>query len=219
MDIPDTETPASLEVALFPIPSMVVFPHTIVPLHVFEPRYRQMVNDCVDKHRMIAICHTEKEIRSAPKMQEPADALKNNQATYKPYEIFSAGYCDIDEVLDDGRIYLRIYVEKRLRMISEVQTLPYRIANAVEIVDADADGAEELKLAVNHQLKKITRGRDERLDKMLSSDTWISQSPYEFSFKLFQFIRFDADVMQHLLETTSTRERLEITQSLLNQVG
>ena len=33
------------EVALFPIPDLVAFPGTVIPLHVFEPRYRKMVHD------------------------------------------------------------------------------------------------------------------------------------------------------------------------------
>ena len=34
-------------VRLFPLPSLVMFPHALQPLHVFEPRYRDMVRDCL----------------------------------------------------------------------------------------------------------------------------------------------------------------------------
>ena len=70
-----------IEVALFPIPSMVAFPGTVMPLHVFEPRYRQMVTDAVEQDRMIAVCHTKKEIRPARDGQTMQDALKNNRAS------------------------------------------------------------------------------------------------------------------------------------------
>ena len=33
---------------LFPLPNLVLFPHVVQPLHVFEPRYRQMIEDCLD---------------------------------------------------------------------------------------------------------------------------------------------------------------------------
>ena len=45
------------EVALFPIPDLVAFPGTVIPLHVFEPRYRKMVHDCVESGRKIGVCH------------------------------------------------------------------------------------------------------------------------------------------------------------------
>ena len=57
------------EVALFPIPDLVAFPGTAIPLHVFEPRYRKMVHDCVESGRKIGVCHTVKEIRPAKKQQ------------------------------------------------------------------------------------------------------------------------------------------------------
>ena len=36
-----------LRVPIFPLPEVVFFPETVLPLHVFEPRYRQMVADCL----------------------------------------------------------------------------------------------------------------------------------------------------------------------------
>ena len=97
-----------IQVALFPIPSMVAFPGTVVPLHVFEPRYRQMVNDAVEQGRMIAVCHTKKEIRPAKEGQSMQDALTNNQATYQPCDVFSAGLCQVIDTTSDGRVYINI---------------------------------------------------------------------------------------------------------------
>ena len=45
-----------MEIAIFPIPNCVTFPGQIVSLHVFEPRYREMVEDCVKESRMLAVC-------------------------------------------------------------------------------------------------------------------------------------------------------------------
>ncbi len=36
-----------MEIPIFPLPNVVFFPHTLLPLHVFEPRYRQMLADCL----------------------------------------------------------------------------------------------------------------------------------------------------------------------------
>jgi len=40
---------------VFPLPDAVLLPHAIQPLHVFEQRYRQLVNDCLDGSGQIAI--------------------------------------------------------------------------------------------------------------------------------------------------------------------
>jgi Lon protease-like protein len=42
-------------VPVFPLPGVVLFPHTIIPLHVFEPRYREMVADALAGERVIAM--------------------------------------------------------------------------------------------------------------------------------------------------------------------
>ena len=52
--------PETVEVALFPIPDVVAFPGMVLPLHVFEPRYRQLVHDCVQDDRLVAVSHTQK---------------------------------------------------------------------------------------------------------------------------------------------------------------
>src|SRR5437763_5081870 len=40
---------------LFPLPNLVLFPHVVQPLHVFEPRYRQMTADALAGDRLIAL--------------------------------------------------------------------------------------------------------------------------------------------------------------------
>lgn len=42
-------------VRLFPLPEMVVFPHSMQPLHIFEPRYCEMLNESLEGDRLIAM--------------------------------------------------------------------------------------------------------------------------------------------------------------------
>lgn len=47
---------APFPLPLFPLPETVFFPHTLLPLHVFEPRYRAMVADCLaGEKRMVVV--------------------------------------------------------------------------------------------------------------------------------------------------------------------
>jgi Lon protease-like protein len=209
-----------IEVALFPIPGMVAFPGTIVPLHVFEPRYRQMVTDAVEQDRMIAVCHTKKEIRPAKDGQSMQDALKNNQATYQPFEVFSAGICEIIDTTADGRVYIHISMSKRLQLVHEVQTLPYRIVACSELEDVSQLGSDDelmkhQKSITDSIVKMIGKHNPAKLSEF-NSDEWLELSPIEFSFSVFQLVRFDADTMQSILEVTSNLERLKMVDSLVH---
>jgi len=46
-------------VSLFPLPQVALFPHAILPLHIFEPRYREMVRDCLSGDRKLAVAALE----------------------------------------------------------------------------------------------------------------------------------------------------------------
>ena len=199
---------------------MVAFPGTIVPLHVFEPRYRQMVNDAVEQNRMIAVCHTKKEIRSAKDGQTMQDALKNNQATYQPFEVFSAGPCEVIDTTNDGRVYIHISMSKRLQLVNEIQTLPYRIVACRELEDTS-------EIVSDEELKKYQKSITDSIVNLISkhnpaklsefnSNQWLELAPTEFSFKVFQLVRFDADIMQSVLEATSKLERLKMVDSLVH---
>ncbi len=209
-----------IEVALFPIPGMVAFPGTIVPLHVFEPRYRQMVTDAVEQNRMIAVCHTKKEIRPAKDGQSMQDALKNNQATYQPVEVFSAGICEIIDTTADGRVYIHISMSKRLQLVHEVQTLPYRIVACSELEDvsqlASDDKLMEYQKSITDSIVRMIGKHNPAKLSEFNSDEWLELSPIEFSFKVFQLVRFDADTMQSILEVTSNLERLKMVASLVH---
>jgi len=209
-----------IEVALFPIPGMVAFPGTIVPLHVFEPRYRQMVTDAVEQDRMIAVCHTKKEIRPAKDGQSMQDALKNNQATYQPFEVFSAGICEIIDTTADGRVYIHISMSKRLQLVHEVQTLPYRIVACSELEDVSQLASDDelmnyQKSITDSIVKMIGKHNPAKLSEF-NSNEWLELSPIEFSFSVFQLVRFDADTMQSILEVTSNLERLKMVDSLVH---
>ena len=132
-----TAEPPTIEAALFPIPNAVAFPGTVMPLHVFEPRYRRLVHESVEHDRMVAVCHTQKIISVARQDQTLEQALSSNQATYQPREIFSAGPCKIIETTSDGRIMVEIRLSHRLKLTGEVQSLPYRIATCELVKDED----------------------------------------------------------------------------------
>ena len=207
-----------MEVALFPIPDVVTVPGTVVPLHVFEPRYRQMVNDAVERNMMIGVCHTRKQIRAAKTNMTQAESLSTNQATYIPQTVLPAGYCQITDTSQAVRIFANIVMEQRFQLGDEIQTLPYRINNATAYNDK-TEAELELEQAPDtpgfaytalqtQRLLFIIGYQNPGLVAILYHTDWSQLTPETFSFMIFQFLHLDADVMQDILEMRQPGERL-----------
>ena len=223
------------QVALFPIPNVVAFPGNDLPLHVFEPRYRKLIHDCIEAQRMVGVCHTVKAISTPVKKQSVEDMLGSNQATYKPQQIFSAGHCEILETTSDGRIIANVAMSVRLQIRDEVQSLPYRIVNCEPLSDtSELPATAQLTLEQDQALQRQIHKRlidlieqqtgangqeDQAVANHLRDPAWLALSPCDYSFKIFQCIAFDADTMQHILELPSARERLDVFLALLGAAG
>lgn len=220
------KAPERTEVALFPIPDVVAFPGMELPLHVFEPRYRQLVRDCIRDHRMLAVSHVLKTIHQPKKHHEPAEVLSSNQATYKPRAVFSAGHCEILEEADDGRLLVTVAMTERLALIEEVQSLPYRIVHCAPISDETKSDEQDqgarkeerdLQLSVHHRLIELVRSQNPDLVRDLEKDEWTELDPSQYSLSIFRCLRLDPDIMQAILESRSAGARLEMIWSHLRQ--
>ena len=206
------------EVPLFPIPDLVAFPNTVMPLHVFEPRYRTMIEDSVKKDRMIGITNTKKRISTPRENQTIKEALTRNQATYEPRGVFSMGEVKVLEKTKDGRIYVNINLKHRVMLVEETQLLPYRICNCRLLED------------VNVESSRLVQHQQEILDLMIAilqreapaelakfdQEGWSTLDPKKFSFEIFKLIRFDPDLMQSLLEMTDPEKRLILIKDTLS---
>lgn len=219
-----------IEVALFPIPNVVAFPGLDLPLHVFEPRYRQLVHDCVQDNRLLGVCHTIKAIHQPTgqkkdllKPQQATEQtleklLNSNQTTYKPQPVFSAGPCEIIETLDDGRLLANVGINLRLELIEERQSLPYRIVLCRELPDTELASTaidDSLQQKIHEHLIALVEQENEELAEHLREPSWTELEPAEYSFRIFACLRFDADIMQHILETRSAHDRLQSLWQLL----
>lgn len=210
------------DICIFPIPDCVTFPGTVFPLHVFEPRYREMIAHCVEHEIPLSICHPQKMVSEGKAQADIEQALKSNQSTYRPHSIITAGYCSEPEVTEDGRLYLTIELEKRYRIVKEKQFLPYQVYQCEEFPDVAPSDEQQQE---NHQLKDKILHRlailghdDETIQFLLNDSGWQQKSAEDFSFELFGLMRFDADLMQQILEMDSAQQRLQFTLDLLNNV-
>ncbi len=207
-------------IALFPIPDCVAFPSTVYPLHVFEPRYRKMIEHCIASAMPIGICHTQKILKAAELEQSLEQRLQSNQATYKPVTVFSAGPCELLQTLEDGRLLVNIHLNARYQLGEIVQTLPFNIAECDVLNDkvmspSEQAQAELSKDKILQRLLAMTHDMPEA-NSVLNSEVWQNKTATQLSFELFQFLQFDTEFMQMLLEMTDVPERLSTILKLLN---
>jgi Lon protease-like protein len=211
-----------IEVALFPIPKSVNFPGVPTPLHVFEPRYREMVRYCIDNDVMMGVCHTQGIVRDMTRMQTGEDALNSNQSTYKPCDIFSAGKVELHEELDDGRMGIMVHFETRLALKQVRQILPFNIwaCDLYEDEPLEEDNLVNLRQThekVMQRLLVLGHGNDD-FQKMLTSEQWQNLSAVEFSFMVNGLFGMPAEKKQEILEMTQPQQRLAALLKMLNSI-
>lgn len=103
-------------IPLFPLPNVVLFPQMSMPLHVFEPRYRKMVTDALNGHRVIGMTLLrsgwEADYHGRPEI----------------YPAGCAGLVEQCEALQDGRFNIGLKGISRFRIVEEHAGEPYRVA-------------------------------------------------------------------------------------------
>ena len=117
-------------VPLFPLPRTVLLPGGLVPLHVFEPRYRVMVRDALAGERLLALA-----------LLKP-DYLSTDPATPEIEPWVGIGRLLAEERLDDGRYNVLVLGVARARVIEEDRTGPYRVAGVELPPERDASADE-----------------------------------------------------------------------------
>jgi Lon protease-like protein len=210
------------EVALFPIPQSAAFPGVPCLLHVFEPRYRKMVRYCLNHAMPMGVCQTTGVVREVDRLQTQDEVLNSNQTTYKPCDIFAAGPVELLQEFDDGRMGIRVNVDRRLLLNAEVQTLPFSIWQCEELLDDEIDAAElphlnQTRQKVLQRLLAITF-RDKALQAELSRQHWQKITASQFSFEINGLLEFDPQTSQQLLELRHPQQRLDVLLMQLNSI-
>ena len=104
-------------IPLFPLPNVVLFPNVFLPLHIFEPRYRQMVADALVEDRIIGMT-----------LLRPGYEA-NYEGRPAIYPIGCAGVITHSQPLGDGRYDIVLRGMEKFRIRSEDQSRPYRVGH------------------------------------------------------------------------------------------
>jgi len=199
-----------LTLPIFPLPDVTFFPHTLLPLHVFEARYRAMVMDALARDRRLAV------VRLRPGFE----------AVYagKPavHAVAGAGEIVSWERLATGRYNILVKGEWRVRIESErpSDTL-YRIVTAQRLDDvAPTTDASAALARIRDLCGRLLRALDRPADLL---DTALAgQLPGVIADRIAAAVVPDADLRQELLETFDVTRRLDrlgqVLEQLVNQL-
>jgi hypothetical protein len=188
---------AQVYVPIFPLPDLAFFPHTLLPLHVFEARYRAMVTDCLARDLRMAVV-----------------ALKPGyESTYdgKPavHQIAGVGRIVQCERLASGRFNILLKGEARIRIDRELpaDTL-YRMVAGTKLGETGAEGdlVGTLAARVTGRCLGILRAVKRPTAEMEKSLAGVA--PGAVCDRIASAVIAQADVRQALLEELNVERRL-----------
>ena len=120
---------------LFPLPSLVLFPSVIQPLHIFEPRYRQMMADALASDRLLAL------VLLRPGWEE------DYHLRPAVHSVACLGRITSEQELPDGRYNLLLNGLSRIRIVEELPAdRLYRVARVELLCDRNPSAAAECEL-------------------------------------------------------------------------
>jgi Lon protease-like protein len=199
----DTDDPRLAEalqrLPLFPLPNVVLFPHALLPLHIFEERYRALTRDILAGGRFLAISLI------------AADAREGDERP--PVEpVAGVGEVVMAHELPDGRFNLVVRGRARIHIDEELYSdRPYRLISASLLADLppadpiDLRDADQALRALIGQLGEAVPEMGELLRQMVVE----AARPAELVDAVASALIVDRSLRQRLLETRDVGKRIE----------
>jgi uncharacterized protein len=180
-------------IPLFPLPGVVLFPGTLLPLHIFEARYREMVAHALAGERLIGMA-----------MLKPGVDVDSGASPI--FEIGGAGQIVESEELEDGRYNILLEGKFRYRVLAESTAGQYRTADVEPIASlpfsSREEGARVRELATN--LFEVIRPS---IDLPPLPDADEELDPERLASELALRLRYRPAELQAILETNSVPAR------------
>ena len=174
------------EIPIFPLPNVVLFPNVFLPLHIFEPRYRQMVADALAGDRIIGM------VLLRPGWEG------NYEGRPPVYPIGCAGLITHAEPLTDGRYNIVLRGLEKFRILEEESERDYRIARIQTIMEGLNDAERASMRAERRRLEALLvpqpegRGTDAKVPPSMADEDLVNA--------LAQYLELEPVEKQALLE-------------------
>ena len=186
----------SKKLSIFPLPGAILFPGLQLPLHIFEPRYRDLVGSALAKDRLIGMVQPQRSSDGSPL-----------------YAIGCLGRIGDVEALEDGRYNIVLEGEKRFRISRELDvTTSFRQVEAELIDDPEGEVLASVERAgFEFEAKRFAAMQGYSVDwdsvERLDDETLING--------VAQIAPFDSAAKQALLEADTLSQRCELMIQLM----
>ncbi len=181
------------DIPLFPL-NVVLMPGTPLPLHIFEERYKQMVNECMDSKTEFGMVL--------------ADESGTRQVGC------TARIVELVQRFDDGRMVILVEGSRRFKLKNIFTGKPYYVGEVEYLEDGPEEDvtslAEECVALLERVIEAATEG---------SVGIEIEPPYRNLSFAIAGRIEFDLETRQQILELPTEKERLEEVRKLLTEAA
>lgn len=192
------------EVPIFPLPQAVLFPGALMPLHVFEPRYRTMTKDALDTHGVIAVAHIlDDDPKATPTPGQPNIAV-----------VAGVGVIVESQLLADGRYNILLEGRARVHLTELPFIPPYRRARGEILEDKHVDvppGDHASLVAMVNAFTSFVQARDPNFHFTLPP----SLPPGKIADLCAHHLVLDAKERQRVLETLDPAARVRMVADAL----
>lgn len=181
------------EMGVMALPGTILFPSALMPLYIFEPRYREMLGEALGKDRMFAI-----------------GMLSSDEEDEPVFEVGGAGLVRACVQNPDGTSHLILQGVRRIQFVKWVQTKPYRIARVAPLESINPSVPETAKLA--EMLRKMCDQLNEQgyeLPPNFSQYLGNIETPEELSDAISSALVPDPLLRQSLLQELDVPARLK----------
>lgn len=186
------------ELALFPLPEVVLFPGRPLPLHIFEFRYRMMMNTILEDDRRFGV-------------------LMWNPAEEKTAPVGCCAEIVQYQRLPDDRMKMLTLGQQRFRVLEYIREKPYNVGLVEWISDEPpTKDLRPLAASVNQLLKDVVNLSAKLTDKKIELPEKIPDLPRELSYWVASNLYGAVEEQQAMLEMQSTASRLEREAEILN---
>ena len=176
------------EIGLFPL-GIVLVPTERVPLHIFEPRYRELIHECLEHEREFGFLYADE------------DGVRELGTRARVTEVL--------ERLEDGRLNVLVEGGDRFRVERLTQGRSFLTAMVEPVADESGDVDPETALRAAGSFRALAALAEAETDDP-------DESSPQLSFELAAQVELAAEAKQQLLELRSEQQRLELVAELLD---
>ena len=181
------------ELPLFPLPDVVLFPQQLLPLHIFESRYRMLLQSVLESDKRFGIVRINPQSGAMAEIGCCAEVLQH-------------------QTTEDGRSYVVTLGQQRFRLLNINRETPYRTAMVSWLEDepvSNQDSLSSLRDQVHKALTDVVTLTAKLQNREVELPDDLPDLPRELSYWIGAHLDQAAAEQQSLLELTDTSERLE----------